>query len=37
MPHITTICHVRFPKLENRLANAFQNSMSLPPLKFAVQ
>ena len=24
MPHITTICHVRFPKLENRLANVFR-------------
>ncbi len=27
MPHITTICQVRFPKLEKRLANAFQKSM----------
>lgn len=27
MAHITTICHVRFPKLENRLANVFRKFM----------
>ena len=27
MAHITTIYHVRFPKLENRLANVFRKFM----------
>ena len=27
MAHITTICQVRFPKLENRLANVFRKFM----------
>jgi hypothetical protein len=33
MPHITTICQVRFPKLENRLANVFRKFIVfLPPI-----
>ena len=29
--HMTTICQVRFPKLENRLANVVRNSILFPP------
>ena len=32
MPHITTICQVRFPKLENRLANVFRKFIFLTSL-----
>ena len=31
MPHITTICQVRFPKLEKRLANVFRRSIFIFP------